>query len=65
MTVQFASRRVPRSPMELSKRGVLPARADPVPDVQPGQSDERIAADRLVNDECRSQINAQLGPVMA
>ncbi len=54
MTVQFAPRRVPQSPMELSKRGVLPVSADTVPDVQLGRSDKRITADRLVNDERRS-----------
>jgi hypothetical protein len=60
MTVQFAPRRVPRSSMELSKRGVLPISTDTVLDIQPGRSDERITADRLINDERRAQINAQL-----
>jgi hypothetical protein len=60
MTVQFAPRRVPRSSMELSKRGVLPISTDTVLDIQPGRSDERITADRLINDERRTQINAQL-----
>jgi hypothetical protein len=64
MSVQFAIKRTPGA-MELSKRAALRTHANDIPEVLPGARDERIAEDRLINDNHREQLQQLLESTLA